>query len=492
MHEFHAAPNGRYVLQKDPLAGFRRLRAQQACSGFRHLAPTGDIGSTESGGKGDDKNDHRQLPVGKEPDRYTVVHHFVGEPDDGREQYDAYRVSDNAAQDCGSTRIEHESHHNVPSGISESLQNSDLTASLVYHTGHGRHTDKDRDQDEKEREDPGDLLHDFRVALEAGIGDICGPLEKIRVRFLEICQFVFRILELFFCVRYFRIIRLFGVLVFGNAVLVFDESVFIFLKALFIIEQALIVVFLSTLVICCGLLIFCFAVFVVLNALVILLLARNILCKSVIVFLNACLVLFESVIISGEPVIVLRDAVIVLGNACLILFNSRIVGGSSGFVLGSALFIGSSSGFIFGNSLLVSSFSGFVFGKAGLILSESRFIGGFTRFIFCSVGFVFGETCLIGGSTALVLSPVSVKFILRSVKFGLSGQIGFLIYKTHSISHGKFYLLTVKLFLRGIQRSLRLSEPDGGFIEFRFSGRKLCFCIIKSSLSFIEDSFRLG
>ena len=125
-------------------------------------------------------------------------------------------------------------------------------------------------------------------------------------------------------------------------------------------------------------------------------------------------------------------------------------------------------------------------------MSESRFIGGFTRFIFCSVGFVFGETCLIGGSTALVLSPVSVKFILRSVKFGLSGQIGFLIYKTHSISHGKFYLLTVKLFLRGIQRSLRLSEPDGGFIEFRFSGRKLCFCIIKSSLSFIEDSFRLG
>ena len=249
MHEFHAAPDGRDVLQQDPLAGFRCLRAQQACGGFRHLAPAGDIGSTESGGKGDDKNDSRQFPVCKEPDRNTVVHHFVGEPDNGREQYDAYRVSDHATQDCSCTRIEHESHHNVPSGISEPLQNSDLAASLIYHTCHGRHTDKDCDQDEKERENPGDLLHDFRIALEAGVGDICGSLEKIRVRFLKVCQFVFRILQLFFGVRYFLIICLFGVLVFGNAVLVFDEPVFIFLKAFFIIEHTLIVVFLSALVI---------------------------------------------------------------------------------------------------------------------------------------------------------------------------------------------------------------------------------------------------
>ena len=228
-HEGHPVPDGRDPLQKDSLAGFRRLGPKKRGGALPQRAAAGEIGCSQRAKKGCGERPGKEDRVEQEPEFDGDVHRLIRVPDDRREEEDPSRVAGHAAEQRRASRVDHKAAHDRAIGISQPLEHADLTSLLLHHAAHGRYAHERRDEDKEEREDTCDAADDLRVVLETYISDVGVSLKEPGVRLLEVVELPLGVSDLLLGVGDLFVELSHAVLVFLKAVLVLLEAVFVFL-----------------------------------------------------------------------------------------------------------------------------------------------------------------------------------------------------------------------------------------------------------------------
>ncbi|MPM97525.1 hypothetical protein SDC9_144699 [bioreactor metagenome] len=147
MREFHAAPEGRNIFQKNAFARFGGFGQQQAGGHLPQLCPAGVQCGNQHDPDGGPGREEAVLGVERGEGLRYVVHDVIRIDNDGGEKLHADKHAGKTAQQAGKQCIKDVFCRNLPRRITQCLEGADLQTLFFDHTGHGGEGHQCRDEE---------------------------------------------------------------------------------------------------------------------------------------------------------------------------------------------------------------------------------------------------------------------------------------------------------------------------------------------------------
>ena len=199
--KLHPLPDEADPLQQNALARRRGLGPHKLCGAALQRASQRPQRGRQNGQQDQHGGDQRIGRVAGGDQTGHLIHELISVAEHSGEEEKPDRQTEAAAKQAGGHGVGKIFQGNGAGAVAQGLQRADAAPVLVDHAGHGGGSHQRCHQEEEHREDLGDGLDLFRVALVINIALVAlASGQHIPFWILDLCDLVLRVPQLLVCI----------------------------------------------------------------------------------------------------------------------------------------------------------------------------------------------------------------------------------------------------------------------------------------------------